>query len=58
MNICEENPKVSVKKLFNTVGWEYLRTAALTVKDGGMELAHKQKGFQMINPTEQWFPGK
>ncbi|RZB39550.1 BPL LplA LipB domain containing protein [Asbolus verrucosus] len=57
MNLCEENPKVNVKTLFKAIGWEYLRTPALTIKDGGMELANTQKGFQMINPTEQWFPG-
>lgn len=29
-----------------------------TQADGGMELANQQKGFQLVNPTEQWFPGK
>ncbi|XP_063928503.1 lipoyl amidotransferase LIPT1, mitochondrial-like [Zophobas morio] len=57
INLCEENPKLDVPSLYRVVGWEYLRTQALSVKDGGLELANKQKGFQMINPTEQWFPG-
>lgn len=57
MNICEENPKITVSKLMQAVGWEYMRTPAMTLIDGGKELANQQKGFQMINPTEQWFPG-
>ena len=40
------------------VGWEYLRTKALTLEDGGQNLLEQQKGFQMINPTDEWFPGK
>lgn len=57
MNLCEENPQISVKKLFNVIGWEYLRTAAFTFQDNGMEFANAQNGFQVINPTEQSFPG-
>ncbi|EFA10961.1 lipoyl amidotransferase LIPT1, mitochondrial [Tribolium castaneum] len=57
LNLCEENPKIKVPALYKVVGWEYLRTHALSVKDGGMELANQQKGFQMVNPTEKWFPG-
>lgn len=58
MNLCEENPNVSMDRLITAIGWEYLRTPAFTVRDGGMELANQQKGFQMINPTESWFKGK
>lgn len=58
MNLCEENPQVSVSSLIKAVGWEFLRTKAISMKDGGMELAYKQKGFHMVNPTENWFPGK
>jgi lipoyltransferase 1 len=25
--------------------------------DGGRELVMQQRGFQLINPTEKWFPG-
>ncbi|XP_066247294.1 lipoyl amidotransferase LIPT1, mitochondrial-like [Euwallacea similis] len=57
MNLCEENPEVTVSSLIRAIGWEFLRTKALTLKDGGMELAHQQKGFHLINPTENWFPG-
>lgn len=57
MNLCEENPKVSMDRLITAVGWEYMRTPAFSLRDGGMELANQQKGFQMINPTERWFEG-
>ena len=39
------------------MGWEYLRTKSLTLEDGGHKLVEQQKGFQMINPTEDWYPG-
>lgn len=57
MNLCEENPKVSMERLIKAIGWEYMRTPAFSLRDGGMELANRQRGFQMINPTERWFEG-
>lgn len=57
MNLCEENPKVSIERLITAIGWEYMRTPAYNLKDGGMELANQQNGFQTINPTERWFEG-
>lgn len=57
LNLCEENPKIGITGLLGAVGWEYLRTPVNSLKDGGKDLANKQNGFQMINPTEQWFPG-
>ncbi|KAL1492718.1 hypothetical protein ABEB36_010933 [Hypothenemus hampei] len=57
MNLCEETPEISVAAAMKAIGWEFLRTKALTIKDGGMELAFKQKGFHLINPTDKWFPG-
>lgn len=57
MNLCEENPKINVDGLLSAIGWEYLRTPFNSLKDGGKQLASRQNGFQMINPTEQWFPG-
>lgn len=44
-------------KLITAIGWEYLRTKALVLEDGGENLIQRQKGFQFINPTEDWFPG-
>lgn len=44
-------------KLITAIGWEYLRTKALVLEDGGQDLIQYQKGFQYINPTEDWFPG-
>ncbi|XP_015585573.1 lipoyltransferase 1, mitochondrial [Cephus cinctus] len=55
-NLTEVNSHISTDKLLTAVGWEYLRTKALTIEDGGYGLIQCQKGFQMINPTEDWFP--
>ncbi|KAG5895055.1 hypothetical protein JTB14_021022 [Gonioctena quinquepunctata] len=57
MNLCEADPNVDVTKLMTAIGWEYMRTQPFSLIDRGMELANEQKGFQMINPTEDWFPG-
>lgn len=37
--------------------YEFLRTSATELHDGGRHLMMKQRGFQLINPTEKWFPG-
>lgn len=44
-------------KLLSAIGWEYLRTKALVLEDGRYDLVEQQKGFQFVNPTEDWFPG-
>lgn len=56
MNLCEENSNINVESLMSAIGWEYLRTNALTL--GDKQHVSEQEGFQLINPTEQWFPGK
>lgn len=56
-NLAELNNHVNMEKLMETIGWEYLRTKALVIEDGGEELLQRQKGFQMINPSEDWFTG-
>lgn len=57
MNLVDENYRVTVKDLISAIGWEYMRTTPLSLKDGGKEFASKQGGFHMVNPTEKWFPG-
>ena len=57
MNLVDENYHVSIKDLVSAIGWEYMRTSPLSLQDRGIEYANKQIGFQMINPTEKWFPG-
>lgn len=52
-NLCEENSNITVKKLFNAVGAEYLKT----INDASVELANIQDRFLMINPDEHQFPG-
>lgn len=51
------NKSVNVAQLRSAVGYEYLRTAATALEDGGRTQTMKQRGFQLINPTEKWFPG-
>jgi len=57
LNLSDVNPSVNVSRLISSIGWEYLRTTPITRKDGGWDLVGKQRGFQMINPTNDWFPG-
>ncbi|XP_017078275.1 lipoyltransferase 1, mitochondrial [Drosophila eugracilis] len=56
-NLVDVNRMVNVTQLRSAVGYEYLRTAATTLEDGGSTQTMKQRGFQLINPTEKWFPG-
>ncbi|GJQ77771.1 hypothetical protein Trydic_g8645 [Trypoxylus dichotomus] len=57
MNLVDENYRVSIKDVISAIGWEYMRTTPLSLCDGGKELANKQGGFHLINPTDKWFPG-
>jgi len=56
-NLCDVNRKVNVPQLLSAVGYEYLRTSATKLEDGGNAQTMQQRGFQLINPTEKWFPG-
>uniref|UniRef100_A0A1B6KYI1 BPL/LPL catalytic domain-containing protein n=1 Tax=Graphocephala atropunctata TaxID=36148 RepID=A0A1B6KYI1_9HEMI len=56
-NLAELDSTINVQRLISAVGWEYLRTTPLTQEDGGWGLVARQRGFQMINPTDEWFPG-
>ncbi|XP_015522208.1 lipoyltransferase 1, mitochondrial isoform X1 [Neodiprion lecontei] len=56
-NLTDINMHIHPDNLLSAIGWEYLRTRAVTLEDGGQDLVQQQKGFQMINPTEDWFPG-
>ena len=48
---------MNVPQLLSALGYEFLRTSATELQDGGRDLAMRQRGFQLINPTEKWFPG-
>lgn len=48
---------ISIFFCFRAYRYEYLRTTATELHDGGRHLMMKQRGFQLINPTEKWFPG-
>lgn len=56
-NLIDVNRHVNVPQLQTAIGYEFLRTAATTLEDGGRELMMQQRGFQLINPTEKWYPG-
>ncbi|XP_013135192.1 PREDICTED: lipoyltransferase 1, mitochondrial isoform X2 [Papilio polytes] len=56
-NLADIDHKVTVDSLQTAVGYEYLRTPALHIEDGGQGLITKQRGFQFVNPTDNWFPG-
>lgn len=58
MNLCDMNSHVKLEKLLGAIGWEYLRTCPYSAEDRGKDFIGKQRGFQLINPTDQWFPGK
>lgn len=56
-NLSDVNRAVNIQQLLSAIGYEYLRTPATQLTDGGRDLLMKQLGFQLINPTEKWFPG-
>lgn len=56
-NLADVNKNVNVQSLLTAIGYEFLRTPAEKLSDGGRELVMQQRGFQLINPTEKWFPG-
>lgn len=56
-NLADVNKSVNVQQLLTAIGYEFLRTPADKLVDGGREHVMKQRGFQLINPTEKWFPG-
>ncbi|KAI5644953.1 lipoyltransferase 1, mitochondrial isoform X1 [Phthorimaea operculella] len=57
VNLAEVDNKVTVDSLQTALGYEYLRTPAVSLQDGGQDQIAKQRGFQFINPTDDWFPG-
>uniref|UniRef100_U5ERZ9 Putative lipoate-protein ligase a n=1 Tax=Corethrella appendiculata TaxID=1370023 RepID=U5ERZ9_9DIPT len=56
-NLVDVNKNVNIQQLLSSIGYEFLRTSATQLTDGGRDLVMKQRGFQLINPTEKWFPG-
>lgn len=56
-NLIDVNRHVNVSQLQTAIGYEFLRTTATTLDDGGRDLMMTQRGFQLINPTENWYPG-
>ncbi|BES94587.1 Biotin/lipoate A/B protein ligase family [Nesidiocoris tenuis] len=57
INLSEIHSGITMDALIAAVGWQYMKTDDLTNEDKGWGQVQKQKGFQMINPSEEWFPG-
>lgn len=57
VNLSELHSNITIPNLMAAVGWQYLRTTPLTHKDAGWAHVQQQNGFQMVNPTDEWFPG-
>jgi len=55
-NLRRADPTLSVDSLQESLGWEFLRTNIDGV-DGGLKTAYSQRGFQLVRPEEDWFPG-
>jgi len=55
-NLAAVSPDLNVSLLQEAVGWQFLRTNVLG-EDEGFEAASNQRGFQMIRPDNDWFPG-
>ena len=47
-NLADGAPSVSMDKVVAAVGQMYLRQAG----------KQASRGFQMVNPTDEWFPGE
>ena len=56
-NLADVNKSVNIQQLLTAIGYEFLRTPAENLIDGGRDQVMQQRGFQLINPTEKWFPG-
>ena len=55
-NLATASPGLNVNVLQEAVGWQFLRTN-IDGQDEGFEAACQQRGFQMIRPDNDWFPG-
>ncbi|XP_022130201.2 lipoyltransferase 1, mitochondrial isoform X2 [Pieris rapae] len=57
VNLADLDNRVTVESLQTAIGYEYLRTPALHIEDAGERHISQQRGFQFVNPTEDWYPG-
>lgn len=55
-NLAAVSPNLNVSLLQEAVGWQFLRTN-IEGQDEGFDAACQQRGFQMIRPDNDWFPG-
>jgi len=55
-NLQQYDPCINVTSLQEALGYQFLRTNA-DGEDGGMEALQQTRGFQMVRPDDEWFPG-
>jgi len=55
-NLQRYDPSINVNQLQESLGYQFLRTN-VDGEDGGMEALQHTRGFQMIRPDDEWFPG-
>jgi lipoyltransferase 1 len=55
-NIATANADITFDKVMNAIGYEFLRPDK-NGNDGGEKMIEKQRGFQFLNPSNEWFPG-
>jgi lipoyltransferase 1 len=55
-NLKSQDPSITVDSVLASIGYEFLR-ADTNGQDGGEKQIKHQRGFQMVNPTNEWFPG-
>jgi len=55
-NLKDTEPSVTVDNVLTSIGYEFLRTDK-NGNDGGEETIKQQRGFKLVNPSNQWFPG-
>lgn len=58
MNLNEVTSEITVEELIKSIGQKYLET---TGKDGKLmakQNYQRSNGYTLVNPTDDWFPGK
>jgi len=55
-NLKSKDPSINVDNVLTSIGYEFLRTDC-NGQDGGEKEFQHNRGFQMVNPTDEWYPG-
>ncbi|KAF4529403.1 hypothetical protein B566_EDAN003497 [Ephemera danica] len=55
-NLSHVEPAVTIPGLLRAIGREFLRSDS-EGRDLGQNAINQQRGFTLVNPTDDWFPG-